>query len=69
LTRTDIPVHTETTMGRPPSENPLDARIILRLLSEERAAWQQAAKANGKSLSAWLRDLANAAAKRSRSKR
>lgn len=56
-------------MGRPPSENPLDERIVLRLLGDERAAWHRTAKASGKSLSAWLRDLANAAVKRAERKR
>jgi uncharacterized protein (DUF1778 family) len=36
--------------------------MMLRLLGEERKAWRKAAKASGKSVSAWLRDLANEAA-------
>jgi hypothetical protein len=49
-------------MGRPKSENPRDVRMMLRLLGEERKAWRKAATASGKSVSAWLRDLANEAA-------
>ena len=51
-------------MGRPKLEKPRDVRVLVRVLLEERAAWRDAASRSGLKLSAWIRKVANAAAKR-----
>jgi hypothetical protein len=51
------------TVGRPPrGEGP--AHITLRTTKSERLAWTTAATNAGRTLSDWLRGLANRAAKR-----
>lgn len=47
--------------GKPEQAKPRDVGINIRLLASERAAWQRAAKRAGVGMSAWLRNLANAA--------
>lgn len=42
---------------------------MLRVLPDERDRWQRAAERAGKTLSAWLRDLANRAASKGEAKR
>lgn len=50
-------------MGRTPDESePRSVNILVRVLPEERGRWHDAAKRAGKTFSAWIRDLANAAA-------
>lgn len=39
-----------------------DARVVLRVKESESKRWKAAAKRAGKTLAAWLRDLANEAA-------
>lgn len=41
-------------------------RFLLRLSPAEKAAWEQAAKLSDRSLSAWLRHVANASIERSK---
>jgi hypothetical protein len=55
-------------MGRPKLDNPRDIRVLVRVLPEERAAWREAADRAGLKLSAWIRKVANAAAKRTKAK-
>lgn len=53
-------------MGRPPLD-PGEAKnqvYQLRMTSAEREQWETAAKRAGKSLSAWIRERLNRAAKR-----
>ncbi len=53
-------------MGRPPLD-PADAKsqvYQLRMTAAEREAWEAAAKRAGKTLSAWIRERLNRAAKR-----
>jgi predicted HicB family RNase H-like nuclease len=56
----------EKRMGRPPLD-PADAKsqvYQLRMTAAEREAWEAAAKRAGKTLSAWIRERLNRAAKR-----
>jgi predicted HicB family RNase H-like nuclease len=56
----------EKRMGRPPLD-PGEAKnqvYQLRMTSAEREQWETAAKRAGKSLSAWIRERLNRAAKR-----
>lgn len=49
-------------MGRPPvTDEARTAIVLLRATPAERARWERAAKLEGLTLSAWLRDGANAA--------
>ena len=49
-------------MGRPPvTDEARTAIVLLRATPAERARWERAAKLAGLTLSAWLRDGANAA--------
>lgn len=49
--------------GQPPKDIKADERINLRLLSDQKKAWEAAAKAKGVKLSVWLKELADKAAK------
>jgi uncharacterized protein (DUF1778 family) len=42
--------------GRPKKENPLDEYIELRLSSDEKQAFKDAAELSGMALAAWVRD-------------
>ena len=57
--------------GRPPkpSEERADATILFRLREDEKAAYERAAKAEGKALSEWIREKLAAAARSTLSKR
>jgi uncharacterized protein (DUF1778 family) len=57
--------------GRPPklSEERADARILFRLREDEKAAYEKAAKVEGKALSEWIREKLTAAARSTLSKR
>lgn len=55
---------TKRPPGRPSSGMPI--RIVLRCHEEERDRWEKAAQADGRTLSAWLRYLANRAARASK---
>ena len=43
-------------VGRPKKENPLDEYIELRLSSDEKKAFRDAADLSGMALAAWVRD-------------
>jgi len=52
-------------MGRPPlSGEAMDQVYQIRMTASERDQWTTAAKRAGKSLSAWIRERLNRAAKR-----
>jgi hypothetical protein len=56
----------EKRMGRPPLD-PADAKsqvFQIRLTGAERGSYEAAAKRSGKTLTAWIRDRLNRAAKR-----
>lgn len=46
-------------LGRPPEQDPKDAIVKLRVDLSEKGHWVRSARKAGKSLSKWLRDLAN----------
>ena len=48
--------------GAPKKDNPATLRVEIRVTPDEKAAWQAAAAACDKTISTWVRDLANAAA-------
>lgn len=51
--------------GRPPKgEEAFDANYFFRCYHSERAAWEKAAKKDGKPLSDWVRETLNQTAKR-----
>jgi len=50
--------------GRPKMKNPAADRVFLRVRSEQLAAWTAAAKRAGRSLSGWLKEIADRAAKK-----
>jgi len=49
--------------GRPKMENPAGERVFIRVRSDQLAAWTAAAGRAGRSLSAWLKQIADRAAK------
>lgn len=49
--------------GRPPLPNPRSVLLTLRVLPEERDRYTEAARRAGQGLSAWLRELADRAAR------
>jgi hypothetical protein len=49
--------------GRPKTENPADERVFIRVRPDQFAAWTAAAGRAGRSLSAWLKQIADRAAK------
>ena len=54
--------HTKTeTRGRKKTRNNLDGRVELRIEKERKDSWLLKAKDDGKSLTAWLSSLADAA--------
>ena len=48
--------------GRPKS--PLEEQIYIRTSAEDRAAWEAAAEADGRTLSAWIRHALNSLVRR-----
>lgn len=54
-------------MSRAPRAGTAGQPVTIRATADERAVWAAAAERAGKTLSDWLRQLANRAAKRSRS--
>jgi hypothetical protein len=55
-------------VGKPAEGKPRSERIVLRVLTDERARWTRAAEKSGITLSAWIRTLANEAAPKKRKK-
>lgn len=49
--------------GKPRDGKPRDVRVELRVLPEEHEAWSAAAKRDERALSAWVRKVANDAAR------
>lgn len=47
------------TRGRPPVDSPRDGIVRMRVELSEKGEWVRAARKAGKTLSQWLRDLAN----------
>lgn len=56
-------------VGKPADGKPRDVRVVLLAMPEERDAWNAAAKKDGRTLSSWLRKLANDAAPAKKGKR
>jgi hypothetical protein len=49
--------------GRPKKQNPAGERVFVRVRADQLATWTAAAGRAGRSLSAWLKQLADRAAK------
>ena len=47
--------------GRPPSDETASARVEFRAIPSSKVAWKKKAAKAGKTLAAWLTDLANKA--------
>lgn len=50
--------------GRPPSENPADHDIVMRVTGERKNRYVRTAQKNGKSLSAWIQEVCDAASQK-----